>query len=206
MLKRIFDIILASVALLVFAPIMGVCAAAILITSGRPVLFRQRRIGKGCTEFDMLKFRTMYTSKNHSGIPDLGSDKRVTAVGKILRKTKLDELPQLWNVFVGHMAVVGPRPELRYRMRFFTDMDIWHRAYSVRPGITGPASIIYRNEEQLLSQQDDPQHYYNTVLLPEKLHTYIQYANRQNIWYDMGIIYKTVRAVLGKSYTKDDVL
>ncbi len=206
MLKRWFDILIAGVVLVGFAPVMVVCAVAIFVTDGGAVLFRQTRIGKGCREFVMLKFRTMTVIKDHDGVPDLGSDKRVTAVGKILRKTKVDELPQLWNVFVGDMSLVGPRPELRLRMQFFTDMEIWHKAYAVRPGITGPASIVYRDEEQVLSEHPNPQQYYNTVLLPEKLSIYIQYAERHNVWYDMGIIYKTMRAILGKTYTKEDLL
>lgn len=206
MIKRIFDIVLAGGILILFAPVMLLCVVAILIADGRPVLFRQRRIGRGCVEFTMLKFRTMSNTKNHKPGGDVGSDTRVTKLGRFLRKTKLDELPQFWNVIVGDMSIVGPRPQLYYYVESVGDITTWKKAYSVRPGITAPASIVYRDMEKMLSAQDNPETYYKNIIIPKKLDMYIQYTHRQSLFYDIEIIYKTARSVMGKSYTKDDVL
>ncbi len=206
MLKRWFDVIVAAGALIVFSPLMAVCAVTIYLTEGRPILFCQTRVGKGCKAFTMVKFRTMSVVHNCDGVSDMGSDKRITTVGRVLRQTKLDELPQLWHVLWGEMSLVGPRPELLYWMDIYPHPDIWQRVYSVRPGITSMASLVYRHEHDILSQQQNPQHYYATVILPEKLSLDVQYAQRHNLWYDVGVIYKTVRAVLGKQYTNRDTV
>ena len=193
-MKRCVDIFAGFAGLLVLFPVLAATWLVVVLESGLPGLFRQRRIGRGGSEFILYKFRTMTVQRGtEHGSFDAGSSARVTRVGKLLRKTKLDELPQLWNVLVGDMSLVGPRPEVRKWVEAYPDR--WAKALSVRPGITDPASIEFRNEEALLAAAPDPEAYYHDVILPRKLDLYEQYVDTHTFWGDIAIIFKTFKAV-----------
>ncbi len=145
----------------------------------------------------LFKFRTMTVRKGtEQGSFDAGSAARVTRVGAFLRKTKLDELPQLWNVLKGDMSLVGPRPEVRKWVEAYPER--WARVLTVRPGITDPASIEFRNEEDILAASPDPERTYREVILPRKLDLYEEYVRTRSFWGDVGILLKTVWAVVGR--------
>ena len=196
-MKRILDIVGALPGGVLLSPLLAVVWLAVVLESGLPGLFRQRRMGRGGSEFTLYKFRTMTVQRGtERGSFDVGSSARVTRVGKMLRKTKLDELPQLWNVLVGDMSLVGPRPEVRKWVEAYPEQ--WTRVLSVRPGITDPASIEFRNEEELLAAAPDPETYYREVILPRKLDLYEEYVETRSFWGDVGILLKTVWAVAGR--------
>ena len=199
-IKRLFDIIVSALAIVVFSPVFVLVAILIVITGGFPIIYKQQRVGKNCKMFTMYKLRTMTNRASENDIADLGDSSRITKFGAFLRKTKLDEIPQLWNVLKGDMSIVGPRPELKSRLQYHSSH--WDKVYSVRPGITGNSSIVFRNEEQLLATVDDPQLYYIDVLLPKKIAMYEEYVDKQSMYYDFVIIIKTVMVVLGKKYDK----
>jgi lipopolysaccharide/colanic/teichoic acid biosynthesis glycosyltransferase len=189
--KRALDILLATAGLVLLLPVLGVLACFIKLTSRGPVLYRQARIGKGGCLFQILKLRSMVlqTSKRDLRITVAG-DPRVTAIGRFLRRYKADELPQLWNVLRGDMSLVGPRPELLvYVAEYTLEQRI---VLSIRPGITDPASLAYRHEEEILADQGDPEQFYRTQILPDKLarnRAYLQEITFQN---DIRIILKTI--------------
>jgi lipopolysaccharide/colanic/teichoic acid biosynthesis glycosyltransferase len=196
-MKRILDIAGAFVGVVLISPLLAVVWLAVVLESGLPGLFRQRRMARGGSEFTLYKFRTMTVQRGtERGSFDAGSSARVTRVGKLLRKTKLDELPQLWNVLVGDMSLVGPRPEVRKWVEAYPDR--WAKVLAVRPGITDPASIEFRNEEELLAAAPDPETYYREVILPRKLDLYEEYVETRSFWGDVGILLKTVWAVAGR--------
>lgn len=192
--KRLFDVVVAALALVVTSPLLLVIAVAVRLSSRGPVVFRQDRVGRGGEVFRMHKFRSMRVGQGGPLVSAAG-DARVTRIGRLLRKSKLDELPQLLDVLAGHMSVVGPRPEVpRY-------VDQWPPAVrdvilSVRPGITDPASIELRDEDVLLARADEPERYYVDVLLPRKTALYVRYVQSQSLMGDMWILVRTVRAVL----------
>ena len=194
-LKRACDLVLALVALCLALPVLGVVAAAILMIEGPPVFFRQVRVGLGGRDFVLLKFRTMTVSAGAgTGGFDAGDAARVTRLGGFLRRTKLDELPQLWNVVRGEMSLVGPRPEVREWVSAFPER--WARVLTVRPGITDPASIEFRNEEDILAAASQPEAAYRDEVLPRKLDLYEQYVATHSSWGDIRILARTVWAVL----------
>ena len=199
-MKRLFDIIVSALAIVVLSPIFVVVAILIVITGGFPIIYKQQRVGKNCKMFTMYKFRTMTNRKQEKDIADLGDSSRITKIGALLRKTKFDEIPQMWNVLKGDMSIVGPRPELKSRLQYHKSH--WDKVYSVRPGITGNSSIVFRNEEELLANVDEPQQYYIDVLLPKKIAMYEEYVDKQSFSYDILIILKTVMVILGKKYDK----
>lgn len=196
MVKRLFDILFSSVALLFLCPVLVGIGLWVRLGSDGPVLFRQERVGLGGRIFRIYKFRTMYTDAEKRG-PQVttSNDPRVTRQGHLLRKYKLDELPQFLNVWLGDMSVVGPRPEVQKYMRAYPEQtrDI---VLSVRPGITDLASIEFKDENSLLDGSDDPEHTYITKILPIKQSYYIKYAQHHNLWLDLGIICKTIKEVL----------
>ncbi|BBE18881.1 UDP-N-acetylgalactosaminyltransferase [Aquipluma nitroreducens] len=162
-----------------------------------PVLFIQTRIGKGGKEFRLLKFRTMLVKpKTSEGSFDAGDQSRITALGKILRKTKLDEIPQLINVLRGDMSLVGPRPEVRKWTEVYPEQ--WTIVHKVLPGITDNASIEFRNEEELLAESSNPEETYKNVILPRKLYIYIKYVNHHSFGGDLMIIIRTIQSVILK--------
>lgn len=196
MLKRLFDWLVSGLGLLVLSPVFLVIAVAIRLDSGGPVFFRQQRVGRFGQLFDIHKFRTMLVDAEARGMQiTVGADPRVTRVGRMLRKYKLDELPQLLDVFSGKMSLVGPRPEVpRYVMYY--PAAVREDVLSVRPGITDRASIEFRDESDILGQATDPHDAYVHEVLPVKLRYYQEYVKTRTFWGDIRIIFDTIRAVL----------
>ncbi len=195
MLKRLFDFIAASIGLVLLAPLLAAVALAVRRSSSGPVIFRQVRVGRAGADFVLCKFRTMRApvAPVDGATFEAGSTARVTPIGRVLRKWKLDELPQLWNVVKGDMALVGPRPEVRQWVQAYPER--WSRVLRVRPGITDPASIEFRDEEEVLAAAPDPADYYRRVVLPRKLDLYERYVDTHTFSGDIRILFKTLRAV-----------
>ena len=196
-MKRMFDIFCAIMGLLLLCPIFACIAVVILLTDSRPIFFNQKRVGRNGKDFLLRKFRSMSVLKEaESGQFDAGNSSRVTSVGRLIRKTKLDELPQLWNVLKGDMSVVGPRPEIRKWVEAFPER--WNEVLKVRPGITDPASIRFSNEEELLAQAADPETEYRKVILPQKLALYEEYVTSASFFGDLALIFRTILVVIRK--------
>jgi lipopolysaccharide/colanic/teichoic acid biosynthesis glycosyltransferase len=193
--KRLFDLVVSLFALILLSPILLLVAALVKITSKGPALFGQVRVGQNEKPFTIWKFRSMCLRAEELGPPITASgDRRITPFGAFLRKSKLDEVPQLWNVLKGDMSFVGPRPELHcYVVRYSTEQ---RRVLAVKPGITDLASLQYREEERLLKNCDDPERYYREIILPHKLTLNLQYMERVSLLQDLALILSTVRSVL----------
>lgn len=194
--KRLFDWLASTCGLLVLAPVLMLLAVWIKLDSSGPVFFRQERVGQGGKLFRIHKFRTMVTDAESRGLQiTVGADARVTRVGQWLRKYKLDELPQLLDVWLGHMSLVGPRPEVpRYVACYPTDLrDV---VLSVRPGITDRASIEFKDENEILGRALDPHVAYVQEVLPIKLRYYQDYVANRSFWSDVGIILSTLKALV----------
>ena len=195
MLKRLIDITASTIAIIILSPVLWSVSLCIIALDGQPVLFRQMRVGRFGRDFLLFKFRTMSQKPDaEKGAFDAGDASRITPLGKILRKTKLDELPQLWNVLQGDMSIVGPRPEVRKWVNAYPER--WANVLTVRPGITDPASIVYRDEEMLLAAASDPERHYRNSILPHKLELYENYVRNQSFCGDLGLILKTIAAVV----------
>lgn len=193
--KRIFDLMLVVPGLVVLTPVLLLTALCIKLDSPGQVFFRQERIGRFGVVFRIYKFRTMASDAEKRGARvTVGGDPRITRIGHVLRKYKLDELPQLLNVFKGEMSLVGPRPEVAEYVAYYSDSEK-NIVHSVLPGITDPASIRFRNENKLLSMTDDPEREYIENILPRKIELYKHYVNEQTLWSDLKIILKTLGAV-----------
>jgi lipopolysaccharide/colanic/teichoic acid biosynthesis glycosyltransferase len=192
-LKRAIDIVGSGLALLAGLPLLMAIAAAVAIDSGFPVLYRQRRVGRGFRQFHVLKFRSMVASEGKPRITVSG-DSRVTRVGRFLRATKLDELPQFWNVLTGAMSLVGPRPELPEYVDLFRER--YRTVLTVRPGITDLASIHFRNEEEVLSMSAEPLREYAQRILPAKLDLAEAYVSTHTFAGDISILFRTAAAVM----------
>lgn len=191
--KRLFDIVCAALGLLILSPVLLVCALLVGLTSPGGVLFRQERIGKDGVPFTIYKFRSM--RKDNAGLKiSTSRDTRITSVGRVLRKTKLDELPQLWNVLKGDMSFVGPRPEVREYTDLYTPEQ--RQVLMVRPGITGLASIRYRNENELLTASSDPNRTYIDEVMPAKLALDLKYIPCACVSYDIKLIWETLVTVV----------
>lgn len=196
-MKRFIDIVICSAGILLLFPILLLIGLVVRWSSPGPVLFRQVRVGRAGRNFILLKFRTMIQKPGTElGTFDAGSIQRVTRIGGWLRATKLDELPQLWNVLIGNMSLVGPRPEVRVWVDAFPER--WAEVLSVRPGITDPASVEFRNEEKILAGQADPEQYYHSVILPRKLDLYEAYVRTQTVQGDLVILLRTFWAVIAR--------
>lgn len=194
-LPRGVEVILSAAGLVAAAPLIAVCGAAVAATSGRPVFFRQTRIGRNGTPFTMIKLRTMRSSTDGPRVTASG-DSRVTRVGRFLRRTKLDELPELWNVVRGEMALVGPRPEVPD----FVDPERpeWRLVLQVRPGLTDPVTLRLRNEESVMaSVSGDSERFYRETLQPLKLKGYGEYLGRRTWRSDLLVLGGTLLAILG---------
>ncbi len=191
--KKIIDQTVSAAALIALSPILAATALAIKIDSDGPVFFRQERIGLHGVPFKIHKFRTMRDEKPLVNVSATG-DPRVTRVGRVLRKTKLDELPQLIDVVQGTMAIVGPRPEVPEYVAKWPE-DLRDLILSVRPGITDPASIKYRNEADELAAAADPARYYEEVLIPKKTALYAQYVKNRSLCGDAKLIFETIKTV-----------
>jgi lipopolysaccharide/colanic/teichoic acid biosynthesis glycosyltransferase len=192
--KRSFDIFAAFAGLIVLSPLFVILSLLILFTDGFPVLFRQRRIGRDGMPFILLKFRTMTRKPgSENGLFEPGATQRVTLTGRFLRKYKLDELPQLVNVLKGDMSIVGPRPEVEKYVHYYPEK--WAGVHKVRPGITDKASIMFRNEEEILSGAADPDVEYITKILPVKLDLNLEYITSCSFSGDLKIIFSTLKHI-----------
>ena len=197
MLKRAFDILLSASTLVILLPIELVIAILIFIEDRQSVIFKQKRIGLNQRPFTLYKFRSMTSQKgSFNGSFDVGDQSRVTRIGKVLRKTKLDELPQLFNVLVGDMSFVGPRPEVKKWIDIYPQQ--WAFILTVKPGITDNASILYRNEEEILTKVLNPESHYKEVILPQKLNIYRDYILNHSFKGDILIIFRTIFSIVKK--------
>jgi lipopolysaccharide/colanic/teichoic acid biosynthesis glycosyltransferase len=191
MAKRLFDLSLAGLGLLLAGPLLLLIAAAIRLSDSGPIFFRQYRVGRHGRHFCILKFRTMVPGAEHLGTSVTSrGDPRVTAVGRILRRTKLDELPQLWNVVKGDMSLVGPRPEVPRYVRYYTPEQ--RQVLELKPGVTDLATLLYRNEEEVLRNVDDVEAFYVREVLPRKIQLNLAYAAHANRWEDAKVILRTL--------------
>jgi len=191
MLKRFTDIFLSFLAILVLLPFMFVISLIVNFESIGGFFYFQQRVGKNGKDFKLIKFRTMYVGADKNGLITVGTnDKRITGFGKFLRKFKLDELPQLFNVIIGDMSIVGPRPEVRKYVNLYNSEQL--KVLSVHPGLTDYASIIYIEENKILSESDDPEKMYVEKIMPHKLELNLKYIKNQTIFTDLKIIFKTI--------------
>ncbi|MBK7459492.1 MAG: sugar transferase [Betaproteobacteria bacterium] len=194
MVKRLFDLLGATLALLLLSPLLLVVALAVRLDSPGPVFYRQQRVGRGGVPFKIHKFRTM---RHGAGGPLLtvGDDPRITRVGAFLRRTRIDELPQFIDVLLGHMSLVGPRPEVPRFVALYPP-ELRARVLAVRPGITDPASLAFIDEARLLAAAADPEREYVQVILPAKLQHAAEYAERASLATDLGVLWRTLRLLL----------
>lgn len=196
--KRFFDIVVSLSAIIVLLPLFLVVAAIIKLTSKGPILFKQVRMGRNFSSFKIYKFRSMVVDAHKLG-PSVtsGDDPRITAIGRVLRKSKLDELPQLFNVLFGHMSLVGPRPEVeKFVMKAKND---YHHVLSVRPGITDYAAIEYRDEESVMNGFANKEVAYVNMVLPEKIKWYKKYISEVSLFTDFKLILLTVMKIFRRS-------
>jgi lipopolysaccharide/colanic/teichoic acid biosynthesis glycosyltransferase len=195
LMKRLMDIKLSFLGLLVLWPLLLFLALLVKLSSPGPVFYHGLRVGRRGRPFKILKFRTMAADAEARGLPlTVGGDSRITGVGRVLRKTKLDELPQLWNVLVGEMSLVGPRPEAQKYVDLYTDDQ--RKVLNLRPGITDPASIKYRNENDILAAAVEPEKTYIANIMPDKISLNLSYASRASVWSDLGIIFRTLFRII----------
>ena len=189
-MKRLFDIVVSGLGLLVLSPLFIILAIWIKLDSKGPVFYRQVRVGYKNKDFRIFKFRSMRVGADKGSLVTIGGhDPRVTRSGYFIRKFKFDELPQLINVFLGDMSLVGPRPEVRHYVDYWTPEQM--HVLDVRPGITDPASIKYRNENELMEKAKDPEKYYIEVIMQEKIKLYLEYVEKHSFLYDIGLIFQT---------------
>lgn len=194
-MKRLFDICASGVGLLLLSPLFVLVAVWIKLDSPGPVFYRQVRVGRYNRDFRIFKFRSMRVGSDKGSLVTIGGrDPRVTRSGYFIRKFKIDELPQLINVFIGDMSLVGPRPEVRHYVDYWTAEQL--HVLDVRPGITDPASIKFRNENELLEKAEDPEKYYIEVIMQEKLRLYLEYVEKQSFWYDLKLIFQTFWVII----------
>ncbi|WP_421418984.1 sugar transferase [Pseudoalteromonas lipolytica] len=195
MAKRVFDLLFSSLGLLLLAPCLVLIAVWIKIGSKGPVFFRQERVGLYGEPFKIHKFRTMRVDSENVGRLTVGSDARITKEGRVLRKLKLDELPQLIDVLLGKMSLVGPRPEVKEFIDFYPQ-DIKLKVLSVKPGITDKASIEMVDENEILSKFDEPRLAYINEILPIKQSYYIDYVDNHSLFLDVKIIFLTFHKII----------
>ena len=189
MLKRTFDILLSVFAIFLLFPSFLVVSFLIVIDSGFPIFFLQKRIGRDAKEFNIIKFRTMKTNNENITIT-VSDDSRITRIGKYLRKTKIDELPEILNVLFGQMSFVGPRPDVKGYADKLKGAN--KKILALRPGITGPASLKYYNEEYILSQKSNPKKYNDEVIFPDKVKINMDYFHNRSFFLDLKIIFATI--------------
>lgn len=194
-MKRSFDIVASGLGLIILSPLFLILAIWIKLDSKGPVFYRQVRVGRFNKDFRIFKFRSMRVGSDKGSLVTIGGhDPRITRSGYFIRKFKFDELPQLINVFVGDMSLVGPRPEVRHYVDYWTPEQM--HVLDVRPGITDPASIKFRNENELMEGAEDPEKYYIEVIMQEKLNLYLEYVENHTFWGDIGLIFKTFWIIL----------
>lgn len=194
-MKRFFDIIASGCGLLVLSPIFLIMAIWIKWDSKGPVFYRQVRVGRHNKDFRILKFRSMRVGADKGSLVTIGGrDPRITRSGYFIRKYKLDEFPQLINVFKGEMSLVGPRPEVRHYVDYWTAEQM--HVLDVRPGITDPASIKFRNENKLMEKAENPEDYYINVIMQEKIRLYLEYVENASFWYDIRLVFQTIKVII----------
>ena len=182
-MKRIFDIVASGIGLILLSPLFLILAVWIKLDSKGAVFYRQVRVGKNNKDFRIL-------------VTIGGRDPHVTNSGYFIRKYKFDKLPQLINVFVGDMSLVGPRPEVRHYVNFWTPEQM--HVLDVQPGITDPASIKFRNENELMEKAEDPEDYYIHVIMQDKIKLYLEYVEKHSFWYDISLIFKTFKVIVAE--------
>ena len=190
-MKRLVDILAAVIGLCLLTPLLVIISLLILAAMGWPPFYRQVRVGRDGVPFRIIKSRTMVRDADRKGLAlTTGGDPRITALGRFLRKTKLDELPQLLNVLLGHMSLVGPRPEVPQYVRMYNPEQ--RKVLSFRPGLTDPASIVYRDEEKVLARFEDAESAYVQVIMPAKLRLNLAYMEKATLATDLALIFKTL--------------
>jgi lipopolysaccharide/colanic/teichoic acid biosynthesis glycosyltransferase len=190
MIKRSFDFFSSFIGLIILLPLLIFVSLAIKIGSSGPIFFSQKRVGKDGKLFTLVKFRSMTVQQDSSNTATARGDVRITKIGAFLRKYKLDELPELWNVVMGEMSLVGPRPDVPGYADSLKGTD--RNMLKLRPGITGTASLKYANEEEILAAQEDPQKYNDEVIFPDKVKVNLEYYENQSLWLDIKIIFATI--------------
>ncbi|MEJ2616920.1 MAG: sugar transferase [Ignavibacteriaceae bacterium] len=192
--KRILDILITLIGIILFFPVIIAISLLILISSGYPVFFLQERVGKDWKIFKIIKFRTMVKNADKMGIGiSSHEDSRITNIGKFLRKFKIDELPQIFNVLLGDMSLVGPRPELLKYAEYYN--DDYSEILKIKPGITDYASLEFRNESELLKDSDNNEKIYLNKILPDKIQLYKKYLREANLTTDIKIIFSTFKVL-----------
>lgn len=192
--KRLFDIVVSFLILLILSPVMLVLAIAIKLDSKGPVFYRQIRVGRYNKDFKIFKFRTMVQDADKKGLAiTLNEDPRITRVGRLIRKCRLDEISQLLNVLGGSMSFVGPRPEVRRYVEAYSPEGM--ATLLVRPGVTAPSSIVFKDEDKILNSGGDPEQIYVEQILPEKTRLNLEYVARLSFWKDIKIMFQTLHAV-----------
>ena len=200
-MKKLFDFAFSIAGLVILSPLFLVISVWIKLDSKGSVFYKQVRVGKNSSDFKLYKFRTMRTDSDKSGLLTVGGrDPRITGAGYFLRKFKLDELPQLFNIAAGQMSFVGPRPEVRKYVDLYNDEQ--RKVLSVLPGITDVASIKYRNENELLEKAEDPESYYIESIMPDKLKLNLDYIEQRSFTNDIKVIFKTLAAITGQKSQK----
>lgn len=208
--KRVFDIVASFFGIIFFLPLMILTGLIIKLTSPGPILFKQKRLTLGAKEFTIYKFRSMRTDfdKDAKGIQVKGSSSAITPIGKFIRKTKIDELPQLFNILIGDMSFIGPRPELSRRLKYYSERD--KGIFKVRSGISSPASIVFSDEEYLMNQVSDPEKFYIEQIMPYKIELNLYYVENRNFWNDIYLIIATFLKIIDKAkiqwIVKDEIL
>jgi len=193
-MKRAFDFVVSLFLIIAILPILFVISLVIVSGSRGGVIYRQIRVGKNNKDFKILKFRTMFTDSDKKGLLTVGmNDSRITPAGRWLRKHKIDELPQLLNVFWGDMSIVGPRPEVRKYVELYTPEQM--KVLTVRPGITDFASLKYHKENEVLSMAENPEEMYVQKIMPEKINLNLKYIEQCSLWTDVKIIFRTIAVV-----------
>ena len=189
--KRIFDFLVSLIGIIILSPIFVIVSIAIKLDSRGEVLFLQKRVGRYGKEFNIYKFRTMVTNAEKIGKQiTVGKDSRITRVGAFLRKFKIDELPQLFNVLKGDMSLVGPRPEVPKYVALYNEEQ--RHVLDVRPGITDMASLRYKDENDILGKVDNPEEYYINIIMRDKLNLNLEYIEKSNLFFDIYLIIKTI--------------
>ena len=187
------EFVLAGIFLVILSPLLIVCSLLVIVSSTGPIFFRQLRVGRDGQVFKLFKFRTMRVTKDGLLIT-ASTDNRITPLGRFLRKWKLDELPELYNVLKGEMSFVGPRPEVPELVDLSN--PLWRIILASRPGITDPVTLTLRDEEAVLAMAEDKEQYYRAVIQPYKLRGYIRYLEGKSFWRDIAIIVRTVKVIL----------
>lgn len=189
-IKFIFDRIAGTILSVITFPLVLFIALVLIFTQGFPIFYVQERVGYKGKIFKMVKFRTMRKNADSTNTITIKGDRRVTLIGAWLRRYKLDELPELWHVMVGQMSMVGPRPDVKKYAERLKGEE--RKILNLRPGITGPATLKYLNEEELLAQQPDPISYNDNVIFPDKVRINMEYYKRYNLWLDLKYIFATI--------------